>query len=100
MVLDEAHHFLPADKALWTFTAWGRTETPSMPFYTVIVDTLTDPRIDGMLVVAGTGLRLTSPPAIGRSAYCGGVMRTLSTAFRTVEDVQSVFGFTRHSRNV
>jgi hypothetical protein len=55
VLLDEAHHLLPTDKAFWRFTVWGDSETPAMLFYTVVVN---DNRIDGALIVAGTGLRL------------------------------------------
>jgi len=78
IMLDEAHHFLPVDHKLWVFTAWGRAESPSMPFYTAIMDALADERIGGKVVVAGTGLRLNAPPAVGRVPYTGGVVRTAS----------------------
>ena len=81
IVLDEAHHFLPVDHNLWVFTAWGRTEAPCMPFYTALMDCLADERIGGKVVVAGTGLRLNAPPAIGRNPYVGGVVRTVDTFF-------------------
>jgi hypothetical protein len=86
VLLDEAHHLLPTDKAFWRFTVWGDSETPAMLFYTVVVN---DNRIDGALIVAGTRLRLTVPPAVRGCAYTGGIMRTLTTSFRTVEDVQT-----------
>jgi hypothetical protein len=42
-----------------------------MPYYTVAMDMPADDRIFGKVVVAGTGLRLNSPPAIGRNSYMG-----------------------------
>lgn len=88
IILDEAHYFLPIDRSQWVFTAWGRAEHPNMPFYTVVMDTLADDRICGKVVVAGTGLRLNSPPAIGRNSYTGGVVLTINSQLHP-EDVSA-----------